>query len=211
MIFSHCFVTDNKIGPTLLSRRNNQPPAATSNTCAADQTNGFIPSPTILLTGNHPIFKADLSGGTHHWNKMRCRALASQIRESLMDELAAALDPAGSGFVASRTRAVKIQGDGDRFWSAGPVGAHPSCVWELWNGAPGRRGGLTLLRISERGCSFQLTGERSLPVRRSLPSKHCATLDLSRRLRMNGSQLTVSLPDLYTRLGTASAPVDRRS
>jgi len=37
-----------------------------------------------------------------------------------MDELAAALDPAGSGFVASRTRAVKIQGDGDRFWSAGP-------------------------------------------------------------------------------------------
>jgi hypothetical protein len=40
---------------------------------AANRTNGVIRSPTkfefglsSLLTGNHPIFKADLRGGTHH-------------------------------------------------------------------------------------------------------------------------------------------------
>jgi hypothetical protein len=46
--------------------------------------------------------------------------------------------------------------------------------------------------------------QKGLPVRRLFPSKRCATLDFSRRLRMDGS---VSPSDLYARLGTASAPL----
>ena len=39
------------------------------------------------------------------------------------------------------------------------------------------------------------------------PSKLCATLDLSRRLRMDGNPLPVSSNDLYARLGTAASPL----
>src|SRR5260370_29565132 len=38
------------------------------------------------------------------------------------------------------------------------------------------------------------------------PSKHCATLDLSRGLRMDENALSISPHDLYAQLGTASAP-----
>src|SRR4051794_25230530 len=39
------------------------------------------------------------------------------------------------------------------------------------------------------------------------PSKLCATLDLARRLRMDGKPLPISPTDLYARTGTGSAPV----
>src|SRR5262249_14128196 len=37
--------------------------------------------------------------------------------------------------------------------------------------------------------------------------KHCAILDSSRRLRMDGTPNTILADDLYARLGTAAAPV----
>src|SRR6202171_753165 len=48
------------------------------------------------------------------------------------------------------------------------------------------------------------SGKRRLPVRQ-FPSKFCATLALSRRLRMDGT--SVSSQELYVRLGTAAGPV----
>src|SRR5882672_7642719 len=62
-------------------------------------------------------------------------------------------------------------------------------------------------RLHEVGVPLNLRGKRRLPARRLLPSKPCATLDLSRRLRMDGNSPSVSPTDLHRRLGTASAPV----
>src|SRR5262249_31225290 len=58
------------------------------------------------------------------------------------------------------------------------------------------------------GLSFALSGKRRLPVRRT-PSKLCATLARSRRLRMDGTKTSPSISprDLYERLGTAQAPI----
>src|SRR3981081_2832320 len=44
------------------------------------------------------------------------------------------------------------------------------------------------------------------PRRRS-PSKLCATLDSSRRLRMDDRKHSISPPDLYARLGSEAAPI----
>jgi rhodanese-related sulfurtransferase len=49
-------------------------------------------------------------------------------------------------------------------------------------------------------------GENAVSPSDGLPSKHCATLDASRRLRMDEAQ-PISPHDLYARLGTAGAPV----
>src|SRR5215472_1764517 len=65
------------------------------------------------------------------------------------------------------------------------------------------RGGL---RAARRLATLCLTGKRRLPVRRA-PSKLCATLARSRRLRMDGTRSSISPRDLYDRLGTAQAPI----
>src|SRR5215470_1959431 len=49
---------------------------------------------------------------------------------------------------------------------------------------------LALLRGRIEGTKVLLPGTCSLPVRRQ-PSKHCATLDFSRRLRMGGSHHSI--------------------
>jgi len=41
----------------------------------------------------------------------------------------------------------------------------------------------------------------------AIPSKRCAALDLSRRLRVDGTPGSISPLDLYARLGTAAAPI----
>ena len=71
--------------------------------------------------------------------------------------------------------------------------------------APARRDDL----VADAGyCSYphawlaSRDGESRLAVRRS-PSKRCATLDVSRRLRMDGKPLPIPPNDLY-RLGTQS-------
>src|SRR5258706_14678423 len=64
-----------------------------------------------------------------------------------------------------------------------------------------------------RGCSskisalFSCYGEMQTPRQTALPSKLCAALDLSRRLRMDGTSTPISSNELYARLGTATAPV----
>src|SRR3954467_1795778 len=63
------------------------------------------------------------------------------------------------------------------------------------------------LRQGSRRNSLTATGIRRLPVRRALTSKLCATLDLSRRLHMDGNAHAISTDDLYARLGTAAAPL----
>src|SRR5258707_11766668 len=50
------------------------------------------------------------------------------------------------------------------------------------------------------------TGKCRLPVRRS-PSKLCATLDSSRRLRMDDRKHSISPNDLYSRLGSEAVPI----
>ena len=62
-----------------------------------------------------------------------------------------------------------------------------------------------LASLIEPGYDLAL-GKRRLPVRR-FPSKLCAALDSSRRLRMDGKPLSISPNDLHSFLGTEAAPI----
>src|SRR5215207_9656489 len=97
---------------------------------------------------------------------------------------------------ADRTLRVFTRLDAGR--SCRPV-ADRSCIrshWLVILRSCGRRQGL--IPCHARGHAVSPLDD--------LPSKRCAALDLSRRLRMDEA-LSVSPHDLYAHLGTASAPL----
>src|SRR6266478_537378 len=62
-----------------------------------------------------------------------------------------------------------------------------------------------LLRATKRSDKDDLWGNAGSPLD-GIPSKRCATLGLSRGLRMDDGTFPISSDDLYARLGSASAP-----
>lgn len=73
---------------------------------------------------------------------------------------------------------------------------------------PGKPAGAPAGACAERNASLNF-GSTGIAVSPSdgPPSKHCATLDESRRLRMDGSPQSITPHDLYARLATAAAPL----
>src|SRR4051794_30163023 len=67
-------------------------------------------------------------------------------------------------------------------------------------------------RVLHEGCSVgengvsRLRGQGRLPVRR-FPSKLCASLDSSGRLRMDSNKHSISAHDLYALLGSDATPI----